>query len=443
MLFQNEMMEPRYNLSYVIKETGIKADTVRAWEKRYHLPQPTRTESGHRLFSDYDIETIKWLMSKQKEGLRISKAVNLFKELETEGKHPIQSVLPGLGLSSATYTTTQNREILPSLNASWVEACLNFDEANAKLVLNQAFAQFSVATVCTDIIQRGLAEVGKLWYQGKATVQQEHFTSELANRSLQSLIQAAPLPIRKETILVGCPSGETHIFPSHLITLLLRHRSWNVIYLGADVPIDEFQITVEKTKPDLVVMTAMRTVTAAALRESAIFLQDQNIPLAYGGGVFDRNPSISNRIPGFFLGKDIQGSIDKIEGLLSGKIFIPKIEKIPLEYNQIAEIYAKSNPLIDVQLSQYLEDNGIWEQFLQDNWFVNDSLSQEIIAALKLGDLHLIDADLDWIRNLMKHRGIPDYLLDEYLSAYYKTVQTILKEDAQPLLGWLETRLNK
>ncbi len=57
--------DPRYNLSYVIQETGIKADRLRAWERRYQLPQPQRTEGGHRLFSEYDIQTIKWLMARQ------------------------------------------------------------------------------------------------------------------------------------------------------------------------------------------------------------------------------------------------------------------------------------------------------------------------------------------------------------------------------------------
>jgi DNA-binding transcriptional MerR regulator len=51
--------KPLFNLSMVLQETGIKADTLRAWERRYQLPAPSRTEGGHRLFSAYDIETIK------------------------------------------------------------------------------------------------------------------------------------------------------------------------------------------------------------------------------------------------------------------------------------------------------------------------------------------------------------------------------------------------
>ncbi|MBN1317671.1 MAG: MerR family DNA-binding transcriptional regulator, partial [Anaerolineales bacterium] len=42
---------PVFNLKVVIKETGLKADTLRVWERRYGLPGPNRTAGGHRLYS--------------------------------------------------------------------------------------------------------------------------------------------------------------------------------------------------------------------------------------------------------------------------------------------------------------------------------------------------------------------------------------------------------
>ena len=80
---------PTYNLKAVIKETGIAADTLRAWERRYGLPMPGRTPGGHRLYSKRDIEIIKWLMAKQGEGLSISRAVDLWNELTESGQDPL------------------------------------------------------------------------------------------------------------------------------------------------------------------------------------------------------------------------------------------------------------------------------------------------------------------------------------------------------------------
>ena len=93
---------PAFNLKVVLKETGLAADTLRAWERRYGLPMPQRTAGGHRLYSQRDIETIKWLMKRQAEGLSISRAVDLWNEQLASGADPLAGALPsGPSLISA------------------------------------------------------------------------------------------------------------------------------------------------------------------------------------------------------------------------------------------------------------------------------------------------------------------------------------------------------
>ena len=70
---------PIYNLKAVMNEVGLSASTLRAWELRYGLPKPRRTAGGHRLYSKQDIEMLKWLVERQKEGLSISQAVEMWK----------------------------------------------------------------------------------------------------------------------------------------------------------------------------------------------------------------------------------------------------------------------------------------------------------------------------------------------------------------------------
>ena len=82
--------KPRYNLNLVVQKTGLKADTIRAWERRYQLPQPARSSGGHRLYSDYDIQLIKWLQDRQDEGMRISQAVDYWHELYSSGENPLE-----------------------------------------------------------------------------------------------------------------------------------------------------------------------------------------------------------------------------------------------------------------------------------------------------------------------------------------------------------------
>ena len=107
---------------------------------------------------------------------------------------------------------------------------------------------FPVEAVCVEVLQKGLSEIGRLWYENRASVQQEHFASGLAMRRLDALLSATPAPTRNATILVGCAPDEWHVFTPLLLSLLLRRRGSNVIFLGANVPTTRFADTIKKVK---------------------------------------------------------------------------------------------------------------------------------------------------------------------------------------------------
>src|SRR5512135_129521 len=122
---------PAFNLKVVLKETGLGADTLRAWERRYGLPVPNRSAGGHRLYSQRDIETIKWLIKRQAEGLSISRAVDLWKEQIASGADPLAGPAQAELVSAASMN-------LETLRHDWLAACFKFDTLAAEQILNQA-----------------------------------------------------------------------------------------------------------------------------------------------------------------------------------------------------------------------------------------------------------------------------------------------------------------
>lgn len=261
---------PRYNLNVVVRETGTKADTLRAWERRYGLPLPQRSTGGHRQYSQYDIETVNWLRNQRRErGLSISKAVELWRSIEDSGQDPLALSSPKRTTEFSTAPLIPEAGSLTTMGEKWLDACLSYDENKSEQVLTQSFALYPAETVCTHILQKSLSTLGRLWYEGRASVQQEHFASELAARRLHAMIAASPRPIPKSKILTACPPEEQHAFPTLLLTLLLRNRGWEVINLGTNVPMERFSSALEQVKPDLVVLSAMRLETAATLKEVA------------------------------------------------------------------------------------------------------------------------------------------------------------------------------
>ncbi|MGB7876899.1 MAG: B12-binding domain-containing protein, partial [Anaerolineales bacterium] len=370
---------PTYNLKAVIKETGIAADTLRAWERRYGLPMPDRTPGGHRLYSQRDIEIIKWLIEKQGEGLSISNAVDLWNELTASGRDPLPAPSQQLvTLSSAN---------LDIIRKSWLDACLVFDENNAEQVLNQAFATHPLETVCVEVLQRGLNEIGEMWYQAKATVQQEHFTSALAQRRLDALISAAPPPTRPYSILIGCTPGEQHVFVPLLLTLLLRRRGLKVVYLGANVPIQRFNETLRTVKPHLVILSAQQLQTASDLRETAAYLNASGGRVAYGGRIFNILPELRNRIPAHFLGESLQEAIQSVETLLTSDIPTERVQSIDEQDKKLSTSFKRNQPMIGMYTLTETNEIGIPIEFAT---IAIQQLGNNMRSALSLGNIEAL-----------------------------------------------------
>ena len=430
--------EPLFNLKAVVQQTGLKPDTLRAWERRYGLPSPDRSSGGHRLYSQHDIRIIKWLMARQDEGMSISRAVELWQQMEAEGRNPLQATAPILTIAAPRPTSLPNSGTLAELRASWIEACLRYDEPRAEQIVNQAFALYSPETVAIELLQRAIVQIGEGWYEGDVSVQQEHFCSALVQRRLEALIMAAPPPTRPGRILAACPPDEYHVFGLLLLTLLLRRRGWEVIYLGANVPIQQMETTVAVVQPQLVILAAQRLHSAATLLDIARFLESEEVPLAYGGLIFNLLPDLRTRIPGHFLGEQLETAPQMLESLMAASSPLPKTKPIPQQYQQARDHFERREGLLEAQLSQTLDQPHLPAHRLT---MVSRELASNIDAALALGSMDLLGYDLDWVQGLMKNHGLPQNTLDNYLRTYHQAAGQHLDERGAPILAWLDKLL--
>ncbi len=426
--------EPIYNLKSVVRETGIKPDTLRAWERRYGLPEPARTEGGHRLYSQRDIEIVKWLLDRQQEGLRIKGAVELWRSLEVDGQEPLQPQ----PTSAVSFAPEIEGQTIAELRQAWVAACLAFDEREADRALTQAFALYPPEVVCMDLLREGIAQIGRGWYEGRVTVQQEHFSSALAMRRIEALLLAAPPPTRPDRILVACPPEEEHTFGLLLLTYLLRRRGWEVLYLGADVPIVQLGEVISTAQPSLTVSMALQLPTAATLLEMARFLQREGVPLAFGGRIFNRLPALHARIPGHFLGPSLELAAKSVEELMAAPHPTPAVEPVSEAHRQALTHYRERQLLIEADLIKLRPD------FLQQSWsfIANRELAHHIAAALTLGDVNFMDDSIDWVAGMSRNGHVTAEAMDGYLSAYLQAAKTHLDERGASIVEWLSGRID-
>ncbi len=428
---------PTYNLKAVVQETGLKPDTLRAWERRYGLPQPRRTSGGHRLYSQYDIDMLKWLVARQEEGLSISRAVDLWHSLSEQDQDPLHTLVHTSPAVSVPQPSLTVGNTLTELRRTWVSACLAFDERTAENILAQASALYPSETVCFELLQMGLTQIGEGWYRGEATVQQEHFTSVLAMRRLDALVAATPPPTRPGRILVACPPEEEHSFSALLVTLLLRRCGWDVVYLGADVPLNRLEMTIATAGPQLVILSAQQLHTAATLLEMAQLLHREQVPLAFGGAIFNSLPALRTRIPGHFLGDRLDVTPQGVEQLLTA----PRLTSPPPagqgateQHYQALTHYRERQSLIEARVWELIKTENISHDHLA---YANIQLARNIIAALTLGDIQLVGPNLTWIEGLLSNYQMPTEQLHHYLKAYYQATKLHLDKRGQMIVDWL------
>lgn len=417
----------------VLRETELSADTIRVWEKRYALPKPERSAGGHRIYSEYDIETIKWLKTKQTEGMSISRAVDLWREIVESGRDPFS---PNSSQVFEPIAITKFNIPIDQIRIQWLEACKAFDQVRANGLLDHAFAIYPVESVCIEIMQRGLHEIGTDWFYEKVSVAQEHFTAALIAKRMESILLATPLPIREQVIVLSGPGGEQHTFPLQLLQLLLMRRGWKVIYLGVDAPADQLLGAIESIKPDLVVFATQTLPAAAALKNVATLLSSSGVPVAYGGLVFNRIEQIKSQIPAWFIGESIEEAVWRIEKLIRDHQVHPGIEKLSSTSLKTNELIRAKHFQIEARVVEQVQEDGfLWTHLKEANSYFSTYLS----AALELGSPDYLMEDIFWIRDLLKVKNAPQEALQVYLRIVQKAVKDTLGPDGTDLADWLDT----
>src|SRR5215212_2330684 len=297
---------PVFNTKAVARETGVPADTFRAWERRYGMPRPQRTPGGHRLYSERDIAIIRWLRDRTDEGVNISHAVLL-----------LSNTLD----ASATDLPAGNdmARALGQLIDEVVQALTNFDSTQADHILSEAFSIYPFEQVLLELVQPAMVEIGERWHRGEINVAVEHFATQFVRRKLASLLSMFEHIAGRATVVVGCAPGELHDLGALLSALFLVRRGWHVIYLGPQVPLFDLLETVHSLKPNLVCLSASTMETALELIPVARALTEAypQMHFGYGGRVFNINPELRHSMPGVFLGQDARELVDITEQLQS------------------------------------------------------------------------------------------------------------------------------
>jgi MerR family transcriptional regulator, light-induced transcriptional regulator len=216
--------------------SGIKAHTLRVWEQRYGILQPTRRkDSNHRVYTNNEIKSLLRIAFLYNQGYKISDIARLKQE---EVEQLIQSA-------------NNDKASIDLFFIALKEAIIDFDDEAFEGRVERLIIQLGMKDALLKVIFPFLNQIGLLWLTDKLIPVQEHFASNIIIRKLiKAQDEVSFNPVRRSgTVMLLTPEGEYHEIALLFFRYLLMINGFSTIYLGTSASFAVVEQYYEKHKP--------------------------------------------------------------------------------------------------------------------------------------------------------------------------------------------------
>ncbi len=246
-----------YSIKEIEKLSGIKAHTLRIWEKRYTLISPHRTNTNIRYYTDEELRKILNVAVLNRQGIKIS---NIAKLSDQE-------------LGEEIVRISRNSHRYETLVDSLVIAMIELDDYKLENLIEKSIAGNGLKNTVLEVLYPFLDKVGILWQSGNIYPAQEHLVSYLIRQKIIAAIDRLPSnpdPGAKRFLLL-LPEGEWHEITLLFGQYLLKEAGHKVLYLGQSVPYSDILATGTSLNFDYIILSS--TILKSKF-DFTLFLQD-------------------------------------------------------------------------------------------------------------------------------------------------------------------------
>jgi MerR family transcriptional regulator, light-induced transcriptional regulator len=286
-----------YNINSVSKITGLSAFVIRAWEKRYSVVTPERTNTNRRLYSEEDIERLKLLKEAVDRGNNIGNIAGLSTEALREMLLAFKPVEPGI----------KKQLLRPERSDSYLEKCIqsihDLDYRGLERQLIRASIDLSHPVLIDSVLIPLLKEIGNSWQDGTLRIVQEHVASAVIRTFLYNLRDSFKPSDYGSKILITTPMGQQHEFGALIASLIAFSEGWDAVYLGPDLPSAEIIAASVMLKPKVVALSIVFASEDELLNKEIEMLKylPEEVKLVVGGSGSGYYNNTIAKINGFVL----------------------------------------------------------------------------------------------------------------------------------------------
>ena len=250
-----------YTIKRASEMVGVPVATLRAWQRRYQVVEPRRSDSGYRLYSAADIAKLRSMQALVASGWSPKEAAAVVSDdsdLKTE-RDDVERDQPPRSRSSRR-ASAQTVDL--------VAAAAALDPSAVTQLLDERFATGSFEHVVDGWLLPELDRLGMAWAEGGVTVAGEHMAAGAVQRRLSAAFDAAALDgARSPLLLTGLPPGCRHELGILAFATAARRQGLAVVHLGSDLPLADWLTAAERHRPDAIVLAAPTPSDVAPVQE--------------------------------------------------------------------------------------------------------------------------------------------------------------------------------
>ena len=284
------------------EQTGVPATTLRAWERRYGLLKPKRTPKGHRLYTQDDVDTVRQVVRLLEDDYTISKAINAIRHGEIQEPKTETQTVPSHWVS---------------IRKRFSRAIENFDDNMLDSAYNEALSLYPIDIVTINLIRPLLKQMGEEWEQKSTGIAEEHFFSAYLRNKIGARMHHASGRNQGKRLLIACLPGEFHELGILLFGLSAMTRGYRLLYLGADLPLEQVQRVAEAVDVQGILLSGSGVEVSEDLLNRLEALSEQTgIPVMLGGAVSDKFMQKEPASRVMLLSSDYATALGRLETLI-------------------------------------------------------------------------------------------------------------------------------
>ncbi|MBE0595418.1 MAG: B12-binding domain-containing protein [Gemmatimonadales bacterium] len=227
---------PKHPIQVVTRRTGLSADVLRAWERRYEAVVPLRTGSRRRLYSDRDVERLGLLKQVTDAGRPIGQVARW---TDAQLREVVQQDRAAEVARNTIGSADRPGEFPPVLFDRALRAVEQLDGQGLQQALDTASMSLSPVDLAEQILVPVMRTVGERWGGGTLGIAHEHMASAIVRNALSSIVLSRHLPGNGPGLVVATPTGQIHELGALVVAATAASVGWRVTYLGTDLPTDD------------------------------------------------------------------------------------------------------------------------------------------------------------------------------------------------------------